>query len=539
VDSPILILGTNSTFPARLLVRSGGTEGGIDRQSYNLALGKHGLDVPPTVLREDETTSATLTGALAGGEFNKIGINGGGVNIEHELLGNFGDIGSFVGAVIILIGLVNIILLFLVLVIAIGVVVLIVHLRWRRGRRRRGHHFIVHVLRSVDKGATGSNGKLDGKTEVVGVDLATLESRGSASDLDGEDLGTVTLAAGADGLLTEVLNLGGSDLEVLDVLASKDDSSLEIVLVLDSLSEGSLGVGTALLTRAGEVENGVDGVNTLAQLEGLRIGRQSDGNTIEEMITKLSLIGIEGGNEEGLARVTEGETLTLDEDLTLGHNVEKDVGSLFVKEVDIIDVEDATMGLGKKTGRKHSLSGLDGLFKIGRTDETILHDVERDLHEGCVDDLGLTLAKRKAAVVKVSLGEIIKAKLAFGIDVEGRVLDDLNGREELVQSTGHNGLGRALATGYYHTTHAIVDGRKEQGLLDAILSDDHGKGERPTADIHQLIVLDARSRRVGHRLLGLHHGLGTLGGLGGNSLFGCHPKFSGSPASKWSSYIAK
>ncbi len=349
----------------------------------------------------------------------------------------------------------------------------------------------------------------------------------------------MTLAAGADGLLTEVLNLGGSNLEVLDVLASKDDGSLEIVLVLDGLSEGSLGIGTALLTGAGEVENGVDGVNTLAQLEGLRIGRQSDGNTIEEMITKLSLIGIEGGNEEGLAGVTEGETLTLDEDLTLGHNVKKDVGSLLVKEVDIIDVEDATMGLGKKTGRKHSLSGLDGLFKIGRTDETILHDVERDLHEGCVDDLGLTLAKGNAAVGKVGLGEIIEAKLAFGIDVEGRVLDDLNGREELVQSTGHNGLGRTLAAGYYHTAHAIVDGRKEQGLLDIILSDNHGKGERPTADIHQLIVLDARSRRVGHHLLGLHHGLGTLGGLGGNSLFGCHPKFSGSPTSKWSSYIAK
>jgi len=285
----------------------------------------------------------------------------------------------------------------------------------------------------------------------------------------------VALATGSDGFLTQVLNLGGRNLEILDVLTSKDDGSLEIILVLDGLGEGSLGIGAALLsgTGTGEVQDRFDGINALVELEGLSIGRQGDSNAIEEMITELSLIGVEGSNEEGLAGVTEGKTLTLDKDLTLGHNVKKDVGSFLIKEVDIIDVEDAAMSLGKKTGRKHSLSGLDGLLEIGRTDETILHNVERDLDEWCGDDLGLTLFEGWTAAGKVGLGEVIKAKLAFGIDVEGRVLEDLNGREELVQGTGHDGLGRTLATGNYHTAHAIVDGRKEQGLLDTILPYNH------------------------------------------------------------------
>ena len=540
MDSPGLILGTNSTFPARLLVRSGGAKGGIDCQSNNLALGEHGLDVPSTVLREDETTPATLAGTLAGGEFNKIGINGGGVNIEHELLGYIGYIGSFVRAVIILIRFVNVILLILILFIAVGVLVLLVHLRRRRGRRRRGHHFIVHVLGGVDEGATGSNGKLDGKAKIIGGDLATLKSGSSASNLTGEDLGTVALTTGADGLLTKVLDLGGSNLEVLDVFASKYDGGLEIVLVLDGLGEGSLGIAASLLSGTGEVQDRLNGLNTLVKLEGLGISRQSDSNAIEEMITKLSLIGIEGSNEEGLAGVTKGKALTLDKNLALGDNIEKDVGSLLIEEVDIINVEDTTMGLGKKTGRKHGLSSLDGLLEIGRTDETILHNVKRNLDEGCVNDFGLTLTEGNAAVGKVGLGEVIKAKRALGIDVEGRVLKDLDGREELVQSTGHDGLGRALSTGNYHTAHTIVDGRKEQGLLDIVLSNDHGKGKRPTTDIHQLIVLDARSCRVGHHFLGLHHGLGTLGGsIGSDGLFGSNSKLGGSPSGERSTDIAK
>jgi len=77
------------------LVRRRCTERGIDSEADDVALGEHGLDVPTAILREDKSTTSTLTGPFPGAEFNEVGIHRRRIDVEHELLGHLGDIGRF------------------------------------------------------------------------------------------------------------------------------------------------------------------------------------------------------------------------------------------------------------------------------------------------------------------------------------------------------------------------------------------------------------------------------------------------------------
>jgi len=191
------------------------------------------------------------------------------------------------------------------------------------------------------------------------------------------------------------------------------------------------------------------------------------------VIAELSLVGIEGGNEERLAGITERKTLTFYDHLAFSHNVEKDIGRFLVKKVDVIDVKNTTVSFGEEAGREDCLAGLEGLLKIGRTDEAILHYVEGHLNKGSGDNLRLTFREGKTAIFKFGLGEVVESELALRIDVERRILDDLDGRKELVEGASHDRLGCTLAAGDDYTPHAVVDGRKEERLLDIVLSDDH------------------------------------------------------------------
>ena len=157
----------------------------------------------------------------------------------------------------------------------------------------------------------------------------------------------MALAPGPDGLLAQVLDLAGGDLDVPQKLAGEDYRRLEVVLVLDCLVERRLGLGRGLLRPRREAEHGVDCLDSGGDLHPLGVRAQGHGDAVEEVIAQLSLVGVECGDEQRHAGVGQRDPLTLDDDLALGHDAEEDVGGLLVEEVDVVDVQYAPVCLGE------------------------------------------------------------------------------------------------------------------------------------------------------------------------------------------------
>mmetsp|Transcript_9985 Transcript_9985/g.20812 ORF Transcript_9985/g.20812 Transcript_9985/m.20812 type:complete len:648 (-) Transcript_9985:538-2481(-) len=415
VNTTVLVFGTNGTLASSLLVRRRGTERGIDCKTDNLSFRKHGLDVSTTILRKDETTASSLSVSLSACECNKFGVDRCGVGIEHEFLRNFRDIGCFLFVLFLLIGF---LLFFLVFVFVVTVFVLLfVHL-WRRWwRRRRGHH-IVFVHGSIDKCPTGSNGQFDGQSEILTGDLTAFESSGGTGDLAGENFGTVSLASSSNSFLTKILNLGRSNLQVLDVFAGKDNSGFQIVFVFDRFGKGGFGFCRSLRSRSREFKNTLYSRNTVLGVEGLGIGRKSDSNSIQQVVTKFAFLGVEGSNQKRSARVSQGQTLTFNQNVSVGDNIQQNVGSLFVQEVDIIYVQNTTVSLGQKTRGENRLSGLDRFFQVSTSEQTIFHDVQRHLDERTRNNFGFTFFKRDTAVGHINLEVIIDTTFSIWSNVE-------------------------------------------------------------------------------------------------------------------------
>ena len=235
------------------------------------------------------------------------------------------------------------------------------------------------------------------------------------------------LAASAYRLLAQVLDLGGRDPDVPQEFAGEDDGRPDVVLVDHGLLERDLGLGCGLLPPRREAQDGVDGLDAAGYLHLLGVRGQGDGDPIEEVIAQLALVGVERRDQEGTAGVGEGYALALHDDLSLGNDVQQYVGGLLVQEVDVVDVQDAAMGLGEQARAEHRPAVLDALLEVGRSYEAVLHDVQGHLHERRGYDLRLPLCERHAAAVQLRLKEVVDPELALRVDVELTPPENLDG----------------------------------------------------------------------------------------------------------------
>mmetsp|Transcript_27674 Transcript_27674/g.49849 ORF Transcript_27674/g.49849 Transcript_27674/m.49849 type:complete len:523 (+) Transcript_27674:240-1808(+) len=319
-DTASLVLGADGAQTTISLVGRGGTKGGIDGESYDLTLGQHGLDVPSAILGEDESASAALAGFLSLGEGDEVRVHGGGVDVEHEFLGYI----WYVGRVILFVFFIGFVLLFFILLFLLfrfRIVVLLIHW-WRRWWWWGWRHHLILIHGSVDKRSTGSNGKLDSQPQIITINLPPLQRRSGTRHLTSKNLGTMSLTSRTNRLLAQILNLTRRNRDILQKLASKHNGGLKIALVLDRICQGLLGLGRALLSTRAEADDGVNGFDAGGDFHLFGIGGEGDGDTVEEMVAELALIGVEGGDEEGSAGVGHGDALAFHDDLAFGDDIE-------------------------------------------------------------------------------------------------------------------------------------------------------------------------------------------------------------------------
>mmetsp|Transcript_29216 Transcript_29216/g.57307 ORF Transcript_29216/g.57307 Transcript_29216/m.57307 type:complete len:254 (-) Transcript_29216:1313-2074(-) len=111
---------------------------GVHRQSLDLSFGEHRLDIPPSVLAEDQTTASRLAFLLFVCEVEKFIIHRCALSIEHELLGDL-------GLLLLLLLLLILFLLLLVFVLVVLVCVFLVPLGGGRRGRRLLHLRLIHL----------------------------------------------------------------------------------------------------------------------------------------------------------------------------------------------------------------------------------------------------------------------------------------------------------------------------------------------------------------------------------------------------------
>ena len=297
---------------ARLLVGRGRSEGGVDGEAHDVTLGHDRLDVPAAVVGEDDVLGATGSAAAAVhglGKLEHLLVLQAALGVEHELLGEVGH-------------LVVLLLLLLLLVILLVLFVLVVLHVILGGRRGRGRRLLLVVLgrRHVHVGfGAGDDDELDSLLEIVGVHLAaTIESGESLRSLDREELGAVAHAHAARRLAHEVANLFLRDFALLEPLPGEDDLRARTLRRL-------LGVRDSLVRGVLEVHRLVHRQHAVVEGENLVRG-EGHGDAIEEVLAERALLGVERRDEQGLARVPEGDTLALHHVLTLGEHGQEEVG---------------------------------------------------------------------------------------------------------------------------------------------------------------------------------------------------------------------
>ena len=83
------------------------------------------------------------------------------------------------------------------------------------------------------------------------------------------------------------------------------------------------------------------------------VGREGNGEAIEQVVAHRPLLGVVGGDQQAAAGVGEAEALALDPVLAAAHRRQQQVGDAVVEQVELIDVEHAPVGFGQQAGLEH------------------------------------------------------------------------------------------------------------------------------------------------------------------------------------------
>lgn len=189
----------------------------------------------------------------------------------------------------------------------------------------------------------------------------------------GVELAAVTLHAAADRFGHQIGDLLAADLHIRQPLAGQQQLGGQGVgLLLEAAAEG--------FARFAMVEGGAGDGHALVGGEQL-VGREADGEAVEEVVTHRSLLGVVGGDQQAAAGMGEAQALPLDPVLARAHRRQQQVGDLVVEQVELVDVEHPAVRLGQQAGLEHRRPGGEGGGHIHGTHQPVLAHPQRHLHE--------------------------------------------------------------------------------------------------------------------------------------------------------------
>jgi hypothetical protein len=148
--------------------------------------------------------------------------------------------------------------------------------------------------------------------------------------------------------------------------------------------------------------------------------------------------------------------------------VEEQVDEVVVEQVDLVDVEEAAVGLGEQAGLVLRATLRQCALEVQRAEDPVLGGADGQLDEADRTGLGGCVGGVRAAVGV--------RRRAPGCDREPVARDDVDGRQHGGERAHDRRLGRALLAAHEDAADLGRDGRQHQGQRHVSGVDDGGEG---------------------------------------------------------------
>mmetsp|Transcript_60757 Transcript_60757/g.131757 ORF Transcript_60757/g.131757 Transcript_60757/m.131757 type:complete len:205 (+) Transcript_60757:646-1260(+) len=187
------------------------------------------------------------------------------------------------------------------------------------------------------------------------------------------------------------------------------------------------------------------------------------------------------------------DTLTLDGVPAPSRAVQQDVDKVVVKQVDLIHVENATVGLGQQAGLKGLLALSQCLLDIDRAADPVLRGTQGQINHRnlLARDFQLLLLREPRTHL---IAHHLKLRWRRVVGVLRHAFDLW---EQVHQGSNGGRLPSASVTHDHHSSNLWVDHIEDQCQLHLALTDDCGEGE----DGPVILLLGLRLRRLNRRSL--------------------------------------
>ncbi len=274
--------------------------------------------------------------------------------------------------------------------------------------------------------------------------------------------------AGGDDVGAHPVDLeGGADLGDLQQRPVAQDDAVQ-----QPAGGGEPGTGGLLLgvVRGGEAV----GVQVVRQASadhfgagrGIARGGDLDGQpeAVEELGAELALLRVHRADQDDPGGVGDGDAVAFDGVAAHRRRVQEQIDEVVVQQVDLVDVQQAAVGVGEQTRLVADPTGAEGLLEVEGTDHPVLGGADRQL-----DQAGRAGRGRRRGVVRAVGAAGVRGG---GVAAEPAAADHLLGGQQLREGADGRRLGRALLAADQDATDGRGDGGEYQCQAHVVGTDD-------------------------------------------------------------------
>ena len=128
-----------------------------------------------------------------------------------------------------------------------------------------------------------------------------------------------------------------------------------------------------------ELTAALDDVNSFCDIEN-RDDTRMQTKTVKKLRTKFTFLRVAGADKYETGWVADTDTFAFNNVFTACGNVEKNVNKMVIKQVDLVNVKEPTVCLGKKTRLKCFYTAGKSLFYIDCTANTVFGSTKRKIN---------------------------------------------------------------------------------------------------------------------------------------------------------------
>ena len=115
----------------------------------------------------------------------------------------------------------------------------------------------------------------------------------------------------------------------------------------------------------------------------MSLGRRDlagEAEAVEQLRAQLPLLRVAGADEHELRRMAQAQALALDGVDARGRHVEQEIHQVVLQQVDLVDVEEAAVGLGQQPRLERLDPGAERPLQVEGADHPVLGRPERQIH---------------------------------------------------------------------------------------------------------------------------------------------------------------